>query len=137
MRTRTAAFAALALALPLAACTNPGGGGPPKVKDCGRIDVNNPSNTDRAAVDCYNTYHLPPFPSVQLVTTEKVNGSTITRTFKTPGVTHKVTITTVTTTAAGVTTTKVQECGVDGSPFNAGKGQTFIDGNGRIVLQSC
>jgi hypothetical protein len=135
MRTRTAALAAIAFALPFAACTNPGG--PVQVRDCGRIDVNNPSSTDAAAVACYNTYHVGNHPAVQLVTTEKVNGNTVVRTFRTPGVTHKVTITTVTTTAAGVSTTTVQECGEDGAPFNAGKGQTFIDGNGRIVYQDC
>jgi hypothetical protein len=137
MRTYAAALgAAIALALPLAACTQQPGG-PGKPQDCGRIDISHPSSADAAKVRCYNQYHLPPFPAVQLVTTEQVNGATVVKTFRTPGTVHKVTITTATTTAAGVTTTTVQECGQDGAPFNAGKGQTFLDGNGRVVLQSC
>jgi hypothetical protein len=138
MRTRRAALGAallLTLSVGAAACNRPRPPGQPQ--DCGRIDLNAPNAGDAAKVRCYNQYHLPPFPAVKLVTVERVNGSTVTKTFQTPGTTHKVTITTATTNAAGVTTTTVQECGQDGAPFNAGKGQTFLDSNGRVILQSC
>jgi hypothetical protein len=129
-----AAATALVTILAAGACTRPGNGQP---QDCGRIDLSHPSSTDASKVNCYNKYHLPPFPAVKLVTVEAKNGSTITKTFQTPGGTHKVTITTETVDASGQKSTSVQQCGEDGAPFDATKGQTFIDRNGRVVLQSC